>query len=97
MLRVLGFFLIVSGSLGIGFSICEKQENRIINLREWRYALEIIVNEIRYKRQPVLFVFKECGRLLKGEVGEVFKQIPMIYEKGEADIREVWKYVLKAM
>lgn len=96
MLRILGFCLIVAGSLGIGFSICEKHEKRILNLKEWKYALEIIVNEIRYKRQPVLFVFKECGKLLKGETGEVLRMIPYIYEKGETDIRVVWESCIKS-
>lgn len=95
MLRILGILLVVTGFLGIGFLICESRENRISNLRDWRYALEIIVNEIRYKKQPVLFVIKECGKLLRGEVGEVFKQISGRYDNGEADIKEVWEMCIQ--
>ena len=95
MLHFLGFIMITAGFTGIGYLLCEKYERRIVNIKEWRRALEFMISEIRYKKQPFFYVFKECEKVIRGEVGDLFGKCVALYESGEDDTRQIWERCIK--
>lgn len=77
---------------GLGSAYLEKEKQRISTLEKWEYIMELYVNEIIYKKQPLALASMEIGRKVKGREGEVLHNIGEKLQNGQEDFfAEQWK------
>ena len=92
MLHLLGAVLVVIGMVGFGMSYLERERQRISLLEKWEYIMELYLNEIIYKKQPLSLASIEVGRKIQGCEGEVLRRIGEKLGNGMEDFfSEVWK------
>ena len=58
----------------IGILISKRYTNRVVQLKDFRNALNIFKTKIRFTYEPVPDIFMQIGNNLNNNVGEVFKK-----------------------
>lgn len=69
------FILIFSLSTYIGILISKQYSNRVNELNDFKIALNILKTKIRYTNEPLYNIFKEISNSIKGNIGNLFKNI----------------------
>ena len=95
MLHLLGIILVLIGFIGGGIYFCDKEENKIKILTEWKKSLQILCNEIIVRQQPLLFALEETEKRLQGEVAIFYKKVNNEMKERKGELLEVWKKELK--
>ena len=95
MLHLLGVILVLVGFIGGGIYFCDKEENKIKILTEWKRSLQILCNEIIVRQQPLLFALEETEKRLQGEVAIFYKKVNNEMKERKEELLEVWKKELK--
>ena len=77
MLMIKYFILIVilCASTGIGLLVSKKYKDRVIELREFRNALNILENKIKFTYEPLADIFKQISKDNTTEIEKVFGQM----------------------
>lgn len=96
MLALLGTCLILAGSIGIGLFLCDREEERINILEQWKISLTILYNEIKLKSQPLPFALQECSCHISGEVLTFYQKVAEKISKEERGVIQAWEEELES-
>lgn len=92
MLRLVGFFIIITGSCGLGFSIVRERSEYLERCRKWRELLEMIENEIAFQKSSLPEI---CSRLSSRVTGNrrlfLEKMGGALLENRGESLGELWK------
>ena len=90
MLMIKYFILIVilCASTGIGLLVSKKYKDRVIELREFRNALNILENKIKFTYEPLQEIFDQMSENLIENVANIFKKTKSNLRKMET--QEAW-------
>lgn len=92
MLQMLGSFMIILGSMGIGYSFVEKNRKIIYVIERWENILEMFVSEITYKKQPLSLACCEIGEKIGGKEGICLIKISnRMQEKQRGNFYSIWE------
>ena len=92
MLQILGSFMIIIGSLGIGYCYIEKERKKINRIEKWESIMQMFVSEIMYKKQPLFLACYEIGEKIGETEGEVLKKISRnMQEIKRESFHSIWK------
>lgn len=89
-IKLLGMFLVMAGSLGIGVLYRIRYINRMNNLRECERAMLILQGEMEYGHTPLLEACEEVADRIGGEVGTFFSQIADKLRANEGAFDDIW-------
>lgn len=95
MRPILGAGMILTGFLGMGLYLCEREEIKLRILTEWKLSLQILCNEISSRHQPMIFALWECGKRIRGEVGEFYKNTSIRAEENRGELPKIWREELR--
>ena len=91
MLQLLGSFMIIFGSLGIGYSYIEKEQKIICVIEKWEQIMQMFISEITYKKQPLFMACYEIGEKVKGKEGNCLIRIGERMEDKQGEgFRTIW-------
>lgn len=95
MLMIKYFILIVilCASTGIGLLVSKKYKDRVIELREFRNALNILENKIKFTYEPLQEIFDQMSENLIENVANIFKKTKSNLRKMET--QEAWNNAIE--
>lgn len=73
IIKITIYFSIFLASSLIGILISKKYKNRVLELKEFKNALNIFKTKIRYTYEPIPEIFKEISKVIEPNIGNVFK------------------------
>lgn len=73
VIKYIFMFLIFIISLLIGNSISMKYKDRVIELKDFKSALNLLKAKIKYTYEPIPAIFMEISKKFENTVGDVFK------------------------
>lgn len=91
MLQLLGAFMIVLGSYGIGYVYIEKERKIICVIEKWEQIMQMLISEITYKKQSLSLACFEIGEKLRGKEGNCLLRISQRMEERQGEsFRNIW-------
>lgn len=91
MLQLLGAFMIILGSFGVGYGYVEKERKIICVIEKWEQIMQMFISEITYKKQPLAIACYEIGEKVKGREGNCLIKISQrMGEKRGESFRAIW-------
>ena len=96
IIKLILLFLIFSGSSYIGILMSKKYINRVYELRQFKEAMNILENKIKFTYKPLSDIFNDMIKLYKKNEG-----IIKIFEITNANIkkegiRKSWEYGIES-
>ena len=90
MLMIKYFILIVilCASTGIGLLVSKKYKDRVIELREFRNALNILENKIKFTYEPLTEIFNQISQEKSSKIEEIFEN--MTYKLEFENVKYSW-------
>ena len=85
--------LIFLGSTSIGYIISKKYSNRVIELKEFRNAINILENKIKFTYEPIGEIFKEISKNINTDISNVFMKASNYLENSTT--KEAWKKAIE--
>lgn len=70
----------------IGYLISKKYSNRVEELKELQIALDILENKIKFTYEPLMEIFSEMKKLLKGNIANFFEEISINLKEKNVEI-----------
>lgn len=91
MLQMLGVFIVILGTLGLGVEIIENEKKKISIYERWGQILQIFISEIIYKKQPLYLACFEIGKKIEGIEGEILKKISLrMHDDKGLGFKQIW-------
>ncbi len=96
MVRIIGFFIILIGSCGCGFSIVKERADYLERCRHWRELLEMMENEMAFQKSSLPEICSRVGRHLSGSRKQFLKKIEEAFAENRGEtLGEVWRQEAK--
>lgn len=73
IIKYILIIIIFSISVLIGNSVAGKYKGRVLELKEFKSALNLLKAKIRYTYEPIPEIFSEISNKFENNVGEIFK------------------------
>ena len=80
--------IILGGSTSIGFLISKKYKNRVIELKDFRNAINILETKIKFTYEPIKEIFKEISKNTDKKISQIFENSCKYIE--ENSTKEAW-------
>lgn len=74
ILKSIILILIFGGSTSIGYIISKKYANRVKELKDFRNAINMLENKIKFTYEPIPEIFKEISKTLDNNISEIFSK-----------------------
>ncbi len=92
MIRWIGIFLVMGGSLWFGAYFALKEKYRLQELEELERGLLFLQGQIGYLSAPLAEAFEGISWKMNGKLGDIFQQVSeKIRERQGASAEEIWQ------
>ena len=93
ILKLIILFVILLICTQIGILKAKTYDNRVIHLKKFKNALEMLKSKIEFTYEPIKDIFEEISKIIYSDKGNVFAStINMIDEKG---VNESWNLAVE--
>ncbi len=92
MLRLFGFLIIITGSCGCGFSVVKERMDYLKRCRDWQELLELMENEIAFRKSSLPEICSRAGGHLSGALGIFLARVGRAFRENQGEtLGEVWR------
>lgn len=92
MLQILGACMILLGTIGLGYTLIEKEQKIICLMERWEHVMQMFSSEITYKKQPLNLACWEIGEKIGGKEGCYLKEIAnRMQENQRSTFNIIWE------
>lgn len=74
IIKTIILMLIFGGSTSIGYLISKKYANRVMELKEFKNAINMLEAKIKFTYEPIPEIFKQISKNLDKNISEIFKK-----------------------
>ena len=74
IIKTIILLLIFGGSTSIGYLISRKYTNRVLELKEFRNAINMVETKIKFTYEPLPEIFKEISKNLEKNIADIFNK-----------------------
>ena len=92
-MKFLILITIFGASTSIGFLMSKKYKNRVLELREFKNAINTLETKIKFTYEPIPEVFKEISKNLQQNISEMFKKASEYI--GERTTQDAWNKAIE--
>jgi len=86
---------IFGASTSIGFLMSKKYKNRVIELREFKNAINILETKIKFTYEPIPEIFIQISNNLENNISKIFKKASEYI--GENTTKEAWNKAIEEL
>ena len=89
IIKFLILLTIFGGSTSIGYLISKKYKNRVIELKEFKNAINMLETKMKFTYEPLPEIFKQISNIAKDEISVIFNNASKYINK--YTIQNAWK------
>lgn len=93
--KLIILFTIFGASTSLGFLLSKKYKNRVLELREFKNAINILETKIKFTYEPIPNIFSEISKIIKLNISEIFKRSSEYI--GENTTFEAWNKAIEEL
>lgn len=93
LLKFIILFIIFGGSTSIGFLMSKKYKNRVIELREFKTAINILEAKIKFTYEPISNIFNEIANNIDKNLSMIFKKASKYMDEGT--VKTSWEKAIE--
>ncbi|MBP3603240.1 MAG: stage III sporulation protein AB [Lachnospiraceae bacterium] len=92
MIKLFGIILLLGGSTGFAFCLCQDRREHLFLLKEMRLFFSLVQEEIRYSGLPVTEIIKNVNTKISGPYYNALSNVmeKLSWEEGN-HLKDVWK------
>ena len=84
---------IFAGSTSIGFLMSKKYKNRVIELREFKNAINTLETKIKFTYEPIPEIFKQISENLQNNISKIFERASKYI--GDCTTKQAWNKAIE--
>ena len=93
IIKFIILLIIFGASTSIGLLMSKKYKNRVIELREIIYAINILETKIKFTYEPIPEIFIEIAQALEKNIAKIFEKASKYIE--ENTTKEAWNKAIE--
>lgn len=92
MIKLLGVFFLLVGSIGVSASLCRERKRQQLQLREMKHMFLLMQEDIRYSGLPIPLIIQKTAKKVKPPFSEALISIAdLLLQNDGEQLHPVWE------